>query len=242
MIPLSYFGVSSKQVASHPVDAWKIEGTFVGNTASWIQVHDTQLAPAGGSVPLKSVYVAVGSTTPQPFKLDFIGSELTLKNGLFVGVSSTEGTYTAAALNMDLEVELKLPERPAINNVFGDLTTAVNYLQVWSEANGARFLCKVDVTSNDGTDPALYLLLFAKNQANISVGDKPIWHSPQLDVDGTQDTFQFGDRGLIPHQQDANGTARYGCTLIFSSSPATYQTPTNNPGTIRAETKSLVNP
>lgn len=239
MKPINNFNVSNAQIAQHSVLILKVEGYFRASTSiSWLQVHDTNAAPAAGAVPLKEW--PVYATTE--FYKEFKRGDLTCNLGCFVGLSTTEGSYTASSDTMDVSVELRFPELPAAVSYAGSLTAPVTSLQVWSEATGAvarRSLVALEVDGTNLTGGTQFILLFATDTVNT--GDSPvnggIFPIAAGQVRTGENKLTFGEFGRQMFSIDYSTTPptnRLGCTIKISSTPSTY-TPANGTAAIKAE-------
>lgn len=225
MKPLPYFAVASQQVTTHRAALLKLEATLnSGASASlFLQVHDSNTAPSAGAVPVKSWPAAECG-----FK-EFELGELRVNAGLFIGLSTTAATYTAAVGGSDkldiLNVELVDAEVPSGTSNAGDLTTNRQSLQVWAEAAGPKRLLRVEVDNTGGA--AHYLMLFAKDApAN---GDKPIDQftiPANANLTGAS-AFGFGVNGRDVYSVDSNGEHK-GCTLVLSDTAGTLTTSSDN--------------
>lgn len=236
MVNKILFNVSANQIASHGVRVLKIEGQYRGNVDAFIQVHDQQVTPGDGVVPIKSWYVAAGSdAVPTPFFQSFLAAALQCVNGLYICVSTTDGAKTLSVSKMDLSVELAEAESPIIGGVSGDLVTDVGgVLQVWPENQGPKQLLRVQaVNVNSATQ--VYLLLFGKD--NSGFGDRPLksWLIPDT-ADGGAIDLTFGRDGLAVTEIDA-GAESQGCTLKISNAADSLDLNNATGAAIRAEYK-----
>lgn len=239
MKPINYFNISSAQIARHTVSVLKIEGYFrAATTMAWLQVFDTNDPPAAGAAPLKQWPVFATSQ----FYLEFKRGDLTCYLGCAVALSTTEGTYTASTDTMDLSVELSDPETPANVTMAGLLPSAVNGLQVWTEAAGAaarKSLVALEVDGTNLTGGTQFIMLFATDTVNP--GDAPIvgaiFPIAAGQVRTGNDKLTFGEFGRQMFSLDDTATPpvqRLGCTVKISSTPLTY-TAANGTAGIRAE-------
>jgi hypothetical protein len=147
MIPNTSFAVSSVQVSQLPIQCNQIEGYFKGGALQWLQVHNSCIAPATGAVPLWEMPVNPSAQFQQTLQVD----QMNLTEGLFVGLSSTEGTYTASASTMDLTVWTDVAV--LTTNAVGDKTTtqaANTAFQVWSSPNISKKLYQLIITDTSG--------------------------------------------------------------------------------------------
>lgn len=227
MKPVNAYNVSSLQVARGNVLINKIDGlvltTSNNSPVAYLQVHDSIATPAAAAVPLKQWPVY---STAEIFK-DFRRDECNCTLGCFVGLSSADGTYVAdSTTKIDISVELSDPELPTGTSLVGDLTTAVNTLQIWTEASNTARNKRLFTLEVDGTSHAadFYIMLFAKD-SNTN-GDFPIlgWKCVNgVSLNRTlSNGIDFGTDGFDPFSRaTSGGTARVGCTIEFSSTATT---------------------
>ncbi len=216
MNPLKYFDALAQQIATHPVTLLKLEwrGGDALAAARFIQIHDSAIVPAEGAAPVKSYPIYTGA---QGYKLFDVG-ELQLVNGLYVCVSTTEATKTLAAGNdkfASLFAELLAAESPSGTTIVGDLTTGVDELAVWLDANGPKRLHRVQVIPS-ALLADRYVMLFAHD--NPVDGQKPlaVWTIEQA---GSLD-LKFGADGRDVFSLSGS-TRRDGCRLILSDTAET---------------------
>lgn len=137
-----------------------LDGTYSGAGSEWLQLFDLSATPGAGAVPLKSFQLAASGPVPLPSLFQELGG-INFTKGIWVGVSTTQRTYTASSSAFDIfgetdewEMPEVSPSGQAILSV-GDLSTARNVLQIWPEATPT-------------TDTRLYRVI-AKNILNDSV-------------------------------------------------------------------------
>lgn len=264
MKPINGFNVSSLQASRHGCIVLKIDGFYISSTATvYLQVFDSNIAPAAGTVPLKQWGPL---NTAAEFYKEFKRGDLVFGLGCFVGLSTTDGTYTAdSADKMDISVELGDPELPASVSYAGDLTTPVTSLQVWTEASGLsarKSLVALEVDGTNLTTATQFIMIFAQDAAPsagqlpcsgcvfpIKVGQVLTGESKMtfgefgrqvFSIDGQPGAF-VGPMGGNQGSSDANyvgdnspGTQRLGCTIRISSTPTTF-TAANGTAAIKAE-------
>lgn len=196
----------------------------------YFQLHDSNVIPANGAVPLRCWPAAECG-----FK-DFKIEELSFSLGCYYCLSTTKATKTLAVGVNDLMdiAQVELADGPltaGLNSVsvVGDLTTSVNTLQVWSEADGVtarKKLVLIEVIGtviNTGTN---YLLLFSTDA--VSANDVPIAGGSIPLVALTNYTgangFFFGELGRVV--ETFTGVVwKYGCTIMLSSTAGFYTAP-----------------
>lgn len=210
----------------------KVEITLNANATAglFFQLHDVNVTPANGAVPLRCWPAAECG-----FK-DFTIEKLDFSLGFYYCLSTTKATRTLVAGVSDLmtiaEVEFAdSPLTAGVNSVSvaGDLVTSVNTLQIWSEADGSavrKKLVLVEVIGaviNIGTN---YLLLFSTDVVNandvpIAGGSIPL--VALTNYTGTNGFF-FGELGRVI--ETFTGVVwKYGCTVMLSSTAGFYTAP-----------------
>lgn len=166
MIPNTSFAVSNVQVSQLPIQCSQIEGYYKGAALGWLQVHDSCIAPGAGAVPLWEMPVNPSAQFQETLQV----ARLNLTEGLFVGVSSTEGTWTASASTMDVTVWTDMI--PLSTNAVGDRITSVYTQQIWSQATGAasnKKLYQLIVTEQGGVNS--FICIYAEdNPSNLTPG------------------------------------------------------------------------
>jgi hypothetical protein len=236
MIPTTKFAVSSVQVSQLPIGCDQIEGIYNGAAAAWLQVHDACIAPQTGDVPLYELPLSAATQFQETLQV----ARLELTEGLFVGVSSTEGTYTASASVMDITVWTDI--KPLATNAVGDKTSNVSSLQVWSEATGTTSGKKLYqlIVSFNNFGPYMVAVYADDTPSNNDpavqqavMGSTLAGSSNRLQT-GVFYKFQFGP-GLRPLDQSLiNQVIRQGCTVQLQNNLA--NTTANVDGTILAIT------
>lgn len=101
LTPINYYsnfgGAANAQVSTKPGAITKVRGLNSTSTLYYLQVHDSATTPAGGTVPLLSIPVGIGvATSPTSEERPANDVSIPIVRGIFVGWSSTQGTYTAA--------------------------------------------------------------------------------------------------------------------------------------------------
>jgi hypothetical protein len=220
---------------------------YMNGTAStqyWLQFFNAAVAPAANTKPVWEEQVigqdGFGFDYSQK-GLDFLVISPAGVGGQGVGnliccVSTTSGVFTAATTQtMDLEVEMESDGYRVLGqSVIGDLTTAVQTLQVWANASGYQHLYRIDATSSYGGGTTTYLQLHTVDAP--SAGAIPLLYWPVADTATIKKTF--GDSGLVPWTQVLNAgaaaTINKGCSLFVSTTANTYTAAAGTPYTIRA--------
>ena len=208
MIPNSSYNVANVQVSALPIGVTQIEGYFKGGTNAWLQVFDSCVAPVVGAIP---TYQLLLNSTAQ-FQETLQISQTHFYEGVFVGVSSTEGTYTASASTMDIVVWTDVAV--ISTNIVGDKTTTVSNLIVWNEATGAasnKLLYSLIVNELNGVVTYLYLT------STDSLYNNPPGFFATLQPNSTN-KFYFG-QGFGPISNVLPSTLKQGCHVLCSIHP-----------------------
>ena len=235
MTPKISFQVQAAQVTTHANEILKLEwraGDSAAASGLFLQLWDTETGPGAANAVLKKAYPMIGGAGAGPGAYDYKEfkpgeGEMEFSMGVWVGVSTTEATYTAATGNDKfamVSVELRRAEQPTGTTYVGDFTTAVGLLQVWSQATGAANRQKLVSLEVDGTNlnaADKWLMVFAKD--NPATGDVPLLIRSL--VPGTVYTgvnaLRFGQHGTDVLQNES-GTYVYGCTVAISSTAGSY--------------------
>jgi hypothetical protein len=245
MIPQNSYAAATIQVAKHPVEVDKLEwrsGDSFGSTVCYLQFWDTQNQPSDPNAKLLKSYPIYGASA-YDYK-EFKRGDMSFTLGCWVGVSTTEATYTAGNGTTQiwamLSVELIRPEQPLTTSYAGDLTTAVSGLQVWSEATGATTKNKLVALEIDGTNLTgggiQYVQVFGKDTVNT--GDIPCIQFP-IASGGTAivskgvtigsvltglNAKRFGDYAtdILYADTAVPPVYHYGCTVKISSTSNSY--------------------
>ncbi len=171
------------QLSLIPCCLAQLSGYFDGAADQWLQIHDTAAVQAG-VVPVLSLPLQASNG----FSYNFQDALLTLTTGLFVGVSSTEGTWTASASTAQLNVVLEDEVTPIVGvQTIGSSSVPVNHLTVFSDPGGSHALLTLYVQNN--TSAIVYIVI-----GTIVVA------TPQGKVltvaANSTTTFNFGPSGL----------------------------------------------
>jgi hypothetical protein len=217
MVQTQYFAIANQQVSLMRVGVLKLEGYFNGGATAYLQIFDSCTAPAAGAVPVRQE-VIFGTA---PFYFEFKNGEMRTTEGLFIGVSSTDGTWTASASTMDLAVETDGPL--FVGHIVGDKTTARNTLQVWSQTPDATAVTKLlhGLIIKELLGAARYIMIFA-DDAKVT---NPLLIYP---IAASSTNYLFFD-GVLPVSLGAaapnsagvfvlNGVTYHGCTVVVADS------------------------
>ena len=205
MIPNTNYNISSVQISALPIKVRQIEGYHKGSSAAWLQVFDSCIAPAAGAVPIYQLPLNATAQFAETLQVD----DVHFYEGVFVGISSTEGTWTASANTMDLIIFTDTT--PLATNAVGDKTTAVNTLQVWSQATGAasaKKLYQLIVKELLGQTQYIYIA------STDSLTSQPNFLAV-LPANSVV-KYLFGD-GLRPFSKVLPSTTNQGCTVWVST-------------------------
>lgn len=198
----------------------------------WLQIHSGTDVPANGTVPLFTPLLVPNAYVSEELYPD---GRTVIYGGLVAVISSTRNTLTvdvAATVDITVDVEEFEFRSPVPLAVSGDYTTSVKQLQMWTEAQGPKTLIMLEMRNSSGG--TIYAQLFAKDSP--AEGAVPIrsWPIPA----GEPLVLTFGpNSGTVPYAQDADGTARKGGTIVFSSTQNTKTLVAANSGTIKGTLK-----
>lgn len=186
----------------HACAIMKLEANSTVDLSSYfIQIHDSPIAVAAGTVPLKSWPAAECG-----YK-EFKAGELCLSKGCFIAVSSTDLTYTAQASNITgLQVEFAQPDLPA--GIITVTAAAVNQLNVWVTADGQHAIEQVRITTTTFTGTQ-YIQLWVTNDA----GSSQIQLASQKLVANSINVMDFGAYGGRQLYGVVSGVAITGCRI-----------------------------
>lgn len=218
MIPNTSFAVANVQVSQLPIICKQIEGYFQGGANAYLQVHDSCIAPATGAVPKWQMPLNATAQFQQTMQVD----ELVLSEGLFVGVSSTDGTWTASASTMNVTVWTNDPV--VATNVVGDKTTtyAPNRLQIWAQglagAAEKRLYCLL-ITEKLGTTQYVYASpadVFSGG-ASVIETDPSAYYLGVLPANGSLRLYFASSAGLAVTYNNLGVAIINGMTIAISS-------------------------
>lgn len=222
MFSVNNSAAASFVVTSYGVQVIKLEATINASADAglFLQVHDNAIPPADGPTVLPVKY---WPAIECKFK-EFMLGEISLNNGCYVCLSTTATFKTLATGGSNImdSLMIELHDGPtSSSSTVGDMTTAVDTLQVWSDAAGPKQLVKVeyaDPTGAVGTPPA-YWMLFAKDTPVN--GDIPLWTSLALGVNQVYKAYPFGRPGIKVFSAPTSNTLNDGCTFVLSDTQAT---------------------
>lgn len=222
MIPNTSFNVSSVQVSQLPLQISQIEGFAKSDNpaqGNFLQLFDSCLPPQAGAVPLWEIPVYSSMQFQETLQV----ARANCTEGIWLGLSTTEGTYTAAATHMDITVWTD--QTPLATNVVGDKTTGRGNLQVWTQNVANKKLYGLIITETAG-NPLTYIIINAVNGAS---GSGNALYSNQgyiftLTANQTKKFYFATNGGLQPNFIDLNnlinngaGVLYTGCTIWLSS-------------------------
>lgn len=220
----------------------RLEGFCNGtaNTQYFLQFFAATAAPAANTKPIHEVMMlGVNGFTYnyQPDGLDLARTTTpaSATGNLIAVVSTVSGSYTASAITFTLEATVEIANIAVTGlSVAGDLTTAVQTLQVWADASGPKTLFEIRAQNNSGT-ATQYLMLFSKDTP--VTGDIPLEFWTFTDTQSRM--LHFGANGYSPMTQTAAvpPVVQDACQLFVSSTAGTYTAASGTPWTIRATYK-----
>lgn len=179
-------------------------------SAVWLMVFNGTSAPANGTAPIMTpLYVAANAAN---VSLQIPGDLPIGPDGIVIVASSTAETLTAdssATLYISAFIEEFDHPLPSGHSTAGDLSTAVNSLQVWAESSGPKRLKRIRITNL--TAAVRYACLYAEDSPDTNsriVSWIKVPASESLE-------WSFGNNaGVTPEQIDGDGTRHVGCTVF----------------------------
>jgi len=183
---------AAQAVEGFPCNLVDFDGNLISGAAGlYLQFHDKATAATVGNVPIKSFYISSAGPTPLPSIFQLLGP-VTFVNGLSIGFSTTETTYTAATATFDFFVDIE--ENTAAVEAVSGLTTLT--------PGGGN-----DLTLQTGGSPKRVFSLTIVNGEGVIV--YPMLINSNSEVDGTipyiqlssiaigvTKTYYFGINGL----------------------------------------------
>ncbi|MDE2097289.1 MAG: hypothetical protein KGL39_08610 [Patescibacteria group bacterium] len=208
MIPNTQYNVSSYLVSTLPIQITQIEGIGRSDVAvgTYLQLFDSCTAPAAGATALWELPVSATTQFQETLQV----ARLHLTEGLFLGLSTTEGTYTAATTHMDITV---WTDQPVLaTNTVGSKTNAIaaSYLQVWSSGlstAASKRLYYLYIAEKAGQQQYIYACPNDTDYSNNAVANpladflcvlpagatKKLWFGPSLAQPSAEGLFLTGD-------------------------------------------------
>ena len=206
-----------------------MRGNFNGTSSpAWLFLFDDngQIASFAGQA---SIIAPIPLYQTSPFFVEFELGSLELLNGLYVGISTTQETFTQSTDTMDITVELNDPEEPAGTSFTGNASTGRDSLAVYaSDAN--KNLYSIRAKNNGGT--TAYLQLFTAS--GPATGQVP--HSQWAIAAGAVLTLVFGKQGTHPVDGPVASETQ-GVYLYGSSTAGAFTATSANQWNILAEYK-----
>lgn len=214
MIPNTSYNVSAVRVSHLPIGVSQIEGYHRGASNVWLQVFDTITDPQAGDIP---IYQLPLTATSQFFE-DWQTKTYNFSKGVYVAISSTEGTYTASANTMDIVVfTASQPITTSVVSSAGDAS-----LDVWI-SSVSKLLYALQITETLGQDS--YVLVYAQNTFTGTVG-APLLAVP---VKANQTVSLYYGGGWHPYSKQLPSTENHNCFVCITTSlPPTSGAPTAN--------------
>lgn len=211
------FGTNRAETAgfqsfSEPVELLRIDGYCSGAANSFLQLFDLKVAPAANAIPKKSLEVFFNDG----FSYVFTGDDVPFSTGLYLALSTDETKFVADAsgtkVSGDVTVQNLESYKGWTEDVFGDYTTAVALLQVWTQAGKVSSprvaLEKLEVTNNNGAD--VIFCIIARDASTL--GSRVVWSSPVV-ASSSSSEFYFGTDGLQP-VDNTGGVLYNGCRVV----------------------------
>jgi len=220
MIPTTKFAVSSVQVSQLPIGCDQIEGIYNGASAAWLQVHDACIAPQTGDVPLYELPLSAATQFQETLQV----ARLELTEGLFVGVSSTEGTYTASASVMDITVWTDII--PLVANHVGSKVNTVASVTAWNGNVTTKKLYGLIITELLGLTQYVYINAIGTNDTALpNQLESNIGFIFTLQPNTTKKFYFGAGVGICPFFVDTNQVVTNGavnqlytgCTIIVGN-------------------------
>jgi hypothetical protein len=213
----SYGNTTPYVVSDLPVNLLTLDGYAAG--AGWLQFHDLAAAPTGAEVPMKSLRIP--GATRFAYLVNFQGAVPFLL-GCCLAMSSAEEVYTPLATSFDAYGEVEEVNFPVSGLLtIGDLTTARNFLRVWTQLVLApKVVFMVDYVNNNAFDT--FVLLYTTNVPG-AIPDPSFLASWKVPA-GQRVRLSFGDDGLRP-SLTYNGVPYVGCSFFESTSGVGYVAP-----------------
>lgn len=194
----------------------KLEGYANIAADTWLQFHDSVGAPAANAEPFRELYLG---NSKDGFSWQYADDPLflpNLQNGLYLALSSVQGTFTAAAGTATFDIELEEWELRTFGlTIAGDLQNLVQVQPIWADPGVNHKLVRLEIVVDAGSAANAYIQLHTQNPvfgllAVANLGVVPI---------GTNKVFRFGTDGIPVFSQDKDGTKRSGCWVALSAPP-----------------------
>lgn len=211
MIPFIGTGTNGVlAVRTHACGILKIEVDAPDTVTNfYLQVYDSPYAPAIGAVPKKSWPAS------QVGYKEFSAGELELANGCWVGLSTTENTYTAQATTFGtVQIEFTQPDLPA--SVTTTTTLTNDQSQVWSDSATGRSIYQCRIKA--GTITTVAYALFISTNAGET---KTFLFAVHKLTANQLNVISFGQGGEAVYNV-VDGSPCRGCAVLISSSPTGY--------------------
>lgn len=214
-----------------------MDGNLTSGAAGlFLQIHD-KIAPVNGDVPLRSYYLASGGIMNFPSIFQELGP-VNFVNGLSVGISTTETTYTAAVATYDVFGEIEEYETPIPALTTSASGAGVNSLSVVSDLSSNAASAIYSITTTGAVTTPRWLQIHPKVP---TAGDVPLLSIPMFTFDGVasyvvaQVNRSFGTKGFRHYAVDLAGVRHYGFQLYASSTGGTFTAVVDNELTITAK-------
>lgn len=221
-------------LVANPCTLVAIDGNYGGGGSEYYQIFDKASAPVANDVPIFSEVLTAAGPLPSVFE---VLGPVNLTLGLAVGISSVNEKYTASASAYDVfgQTEEWETQISGILTV-GDLSTGLNNLAVWTNAQGPKYLYQIDAIQNLGGLGNGCIMIFGSDSPVD--GSVPFWQSPVLTASASLiRTFKFGYGGLAISHKIVQAI-KVGCNIFFSYTPGTLTSDSNNTCMLRAKYKA----
>jgi len=251
----------------------RIFGNYVGAAGNFLQVHTTTVANDGTiNAPTNQQVPVFSFVLPANFEFaELFNSGLPFVPGpVWIGISSTEATYTAVGV-VTIDCHAEVEEWEIQSTALTSTSTASgNHISPWTNANeaangpyGLYQIIATDLNNSGGAQ--LYLQVYACDYGTLVAGMTPlpgkVWQIPKSGTAGvninTTGTIllQFGtpqNPGISPMQQGlgtlsttapAQSATNYvGCTVVVSTTANTFTLAAANAAKIYALSAVLLAP
>lgn len=215
-----YAKTAAQSVFAYPCNLVDFDGNLIAGAAgSFLQFHDKATAASAGNVPIKSFYLASAGPTPLPSIFQALGP-VSFVNGLSIGISSSEATYTAQTATFDIfgEIEEGTQSTDSLTGLTsgsGDYSLGSFEISTSSPTALKRLVSLTVVAADGDCYPVIHTSILGN-------GQKPAIQLP-FQTNGTTVTYYFGTMGLANTrflQYSATGNQTY--SFALSSTGGTF--------------------
>lgn len=191
---------AAQSVYTYPCNLVDFDGNLIAGAAGlFLQFHDKATAASAGNVPVKSFVIANAAVTPLASIFQAMGP-VSFANGLSIGISSTEATYTAATATFDFfgEIEEGTQAADSISGLTSTTASGDTQATIYA-ANSPKAVYSISITNGEGVP--VWPMFF--NPVAALDGLRPYRQLPGnytngVDVgiaDGATKVYYFGDGG-----------------------------------------------